>query len=111
MWKNNKIDLNWTEVYIETYFILTEQPSLSKALAIEGVLLQYTFDVSLFIIRPNFCIIIQESVYLDEEDRKAEGYAGMVSANMNGLQSIKAVISTFLHHPVFGEHIFAKTGQ
>jgi len=47
-------------------------------------------------------IKFQESVYLDEEDRKAEGYAGMVSANMNGLQSIKAVVSTFLHHPVFG---------
>jgi hypothetical protein len=44
----------------------------------------------------------QESVYLDEEDRKAEGYAGMVSANMNGMQSIKPVVSTFLHHPVFG---------
>ena len=55
------------------------------------------------LIKSLLLLLFQESVYLEEVDRVREGYAGMVSANMNGLQSIKAVLSTFLHHPVFGK--------
>lgn len=52
--------------------------------------------------RVNLVVDDQETIYLTEDELRAEGYHGMASANANGLTSYKAVEDLFFFHPTFG---------
>ncbi len=52
----------------------------------------------------NLAVADQEAVYITHDEYKREGYHAMASANLNGLQSFKAIEDIYFNHPVVGKN-------
>ena len=73
-----------------------------QSYGLDVIMADETFMKSVGFDKVNLSVDDQESVYMTEDELRAEGYHSMTSTNVNGLYSFKVIEDVFLHHPRFG---------